>query len=111
MLERVRNRGFRRAVDLGCGEGRLCRLLQGLGISTIGIDPTAELIQEARRRDPRGDYRLQSAEASDLPDASVDLAVAYLSLVDIPDFGLRHSRGRAGAATGGLLSDRQLPEL
>jgi SAM-dependent methyltransferase len=85
MLARVRIGGFGRALDLGCGEGRFCRLMQGLGLHTIGIDPTAELIQAARRRDPRGDYRVQSAETLDLTDASVDLVVAYLSLVDIPD--------------------------
>jgi SAM-dependent methyltransferase len=85
MLARVRGRGFRQAVDLGCGEGRFCRLLKGLGIEAVGIDPTAELILAARRRDPAGDYRQLGAEALDLPDASVDLAVAYLSLVDIPD--------------------------
>lgn len=85
MLARVSGRGFRRALDLGCGEGRFCRLLQAEGIATIGIDPTAELIAEARRQDPAGDYRVQGAEALDLPDASVDLVVAYLSLIDIED--------------------------
>lgn len=103
MLERCRTRGFQRAVDLGCGEGRFCRLLQGLGISTIGIDPTAELIQEARRRDPQGDYRQQSAEALDLPDASVDLAVAYLSLVDIPDLGAAIREAARVLRPGGCL--------
>lgn len=85
MLARVRGRGFRDAVDIGCGEGRFCRMLAVAGIPCIGIDPTADLIHAARQRDPAGDYRIESAEALSLGDASRDLAVAYLSLIDIPD--------------------------
>lgn len=85
MLARVSGCGFGRALDLGCGEGRFCRLLQDQGIATVGIDPTAALIEHARRLDPGGDYRLGRAESLDIPDASVDLVVSYLSLIDIPD--------------------------
>ena len=85
MLDRVANRGFETAIDLGCGEGRFCRQLQALGVAVVGIDPTTALIEQARRCDPRGDYRVMRAESLDLPNASFDLAVAYLSLIDIPD--------------------------
>ena len=85
MLARVEARGFRRAVDIGCGEGRFCRMLKARGITTVGIDPTAALIERARCLDPDGDYRVGRGEALDLPAGSMDLAVAYLSLIDIPD--------------------------
>ena len=85
MLARVRGRGFRDAVDIGCGEGRFCRMLTNEGIRCVGIDPTADLIHRARQQHPLGDYRIEPAEALSLADASVDLAVAYLSLIDIPD--------------------------
>lgn len=85
MLARVRDRGFKTALDVGCGEGRFCRMLQELGIRTTGIDPTEAMIGEARRRDPEGDYRLAGAEALPLPNASFDLVVSYVSLIDIPD--------------------------
>ncbi len=70
-------------LDLGCGEGRFCRLLRARGWTTFGIDPTAALIERAREVDPQGDYRIESAESLSLESASVDLAVAYLSLIDI----------------------------
>lgn len=85
MLARIEGRGFRDAVDIGCGEGRFCRMMQPHGIRTVGIDPTAALIEQARALDPAGDYRIEGAEALSLPEASVDLAVAYLSLIDIAD--------------------------
>ena len=60
-------------------------MLAERGIHAIGIDPTEPLIAEARRRDPAGDYRIGRAETLDFLDASFDLVVAYLSLIDIPD--------------------------
>ena len=85
MLARVSGRGFNVALDLGCGEGRFCRLMQAQGIRTVGVDPTAALIGRARLLHPDGDYRIERAEALNLGDATVDLAVSYLSLIDIPD--------------------------
>src|SRR5690606_16488180 len=85
MLARVRKGGFDRALDVGCGEGRFCRLLRGEGIETIGIDPTEALLEQARRRDPSGDYRLGRAEKLDFADGSFDLVVSYLTLIDIED--------------------------
>ena len=85
MLERVTTGNFTAALDVGCGEGRFCRMLSERGIRATGLDPTEPLIAEARRRDPAGDYRIGRAEALDFPDASFDLVVAYLSLIDVPD--------------------------
>ncbi len=85
MLERVTGKGFANALDVGCGEGRFCRMLQAQGIATVGIDPTVALLDRARERDPNGDYRLGRAEDLEFPDASFDLVVSYLTLIDIPD--------------------------
>lgn len=86
MLERVSAGQFERALDVGCGEGRFCRMLKVRGISVVGIDPTDELLAQARKRDPGGDYRLSKAEALPFDHASFDLVVSYLTLIDIADF-------------------------
>ena len=83
MLERIHGRRFATALDVGCGEGRFCRMLQAAGISTVGIDPTEALVRQARRRDPKGDYRIARAEALGFPDLSFDLVVSYLTFIDI----------------------------
>ncbi|NPT40446.1 methyltransferase domain-containing protein [Paraburkholderia sp. 1N] len=85
MRSRIMNRGFVTALDVGCGEGRFCRIMQAEGIRTVGIDPTGALIQRARELNVRGDYRIESAENFCLESASFDLVVSYLSLIDIPD--------------------------
>ncbi|MFT4183767.1 MAG: class I SAM-dependent methyltransferase [Rhizobium sp.] len=85
MMERISGRSFDVALDVGCGEGRFCRMLRQQGIRTVGIDPTEALIAQARHRDPEGDYRTGRAEDLQLPDGFFDLVVTYLSLIDIPD--------------------------
>jgi SAM-dependent methyltransferase len=103
MLAQVDALSPRRALDLGCGEGRFCRLLASRGVTTVGIDPTSALIDEARRRHPEGDYRVEGAEALSLDDASVDLVVAYLSLIDIADLAAALRECRRVLRPGGHL--------
>jgi SAM-dependent methyltransferase len=103
MLARARASGARAALDVGCGEGRFCRMLREAQIATVGIDPTTALIAEARRRDPGGDYREGRAEALDFPDGSFDLVVSYLTLIDIPDFRTGIAEMARVLAPGGAL--------
>lgn len=85
MLAHIRGRGFSRGLDVGCGEGRFCRMMQAEGISTIGLDPTVALVEHARSRDPSGDYRVERAESFDFGNGAFDVVVSYLTLVDIDD--------------------------
>jgi threonine/homoserine/homoserine lactone efflux protein len=85
MIGRVKGRGFQRALDVGCGEGRFCRMLKELGVTAVGIDPTKALVQHAKQQDPEGEYRLGIVEALEFADRSFDLVVSYLTLIDIPD--------------------------
>ena len=65
MKVRTAGRGFAFALDVGCGEGRFCRLM--------------------RLAFPAGDYRRARAEQLPFLDAQFDLVVSYLSLIDIAD--------------------------
>jgi SAM-dependent methyltransferase len=91
MMQRVTARRFESALDVGCGEGRFCRLLKDNHIPVVGIDPTEALLAQARLRDPTGHYQTATAESLPFPSAKFDLVVSYLTLIDIPDFrsGLR----------------------
>lgn len=73
------------ALDVGCGEGRFCRMLSAHGIQTTGVDPTPRLIAAARARDPRGTYVEAFAESLPFENESFDLVVSYLALIDIPN--------------------------
>src|SRR5204862_919199 len=56
MLPRALARSPRKALDVGCGEGRFCRMLKQQGVDVTGIDPTTALLTVARSRDPEGTY-------------------------------------------------------
>ena len=103
MLARVGGKSFRSALDVGCGEGRFCRMLAAQGIATTGIDPTAALIAQARRRHPEGIYHIAAAEALPLPDAGFDLVIACLSLIDVPDLPTAIAEMRRVLMPGGTL--------
>ena len=102
MRGRIEGRGFRRALDVGCGEGRFCRIMQRAGIRTTGIDPTEALLARARELDPDGDYRLGRAETMEF-DADFDLVVSYLSLIDMPELGAAIAKMVAALRPGGTL--------
>ena len=86
MLPRALAAKPKTALDVGCGEGRFCRKLAEHGIATTGIDPTVALIAHAREMDARGAYVEAPAENLPFDDASFDLVVSYLSLIDIADY-------------------------
>jgi len=73
-----------RVVDLGCGTGDLCRLLERAQLGAVGIDMAAGMLAKAHTSAP-----LVRADALRLPfrDASVDGAISGFALrnvVDIP---------------------------
>lgn len=72
-------------VDLGCGEGRLGRLLQAVGYQVIGIDRSSTLVRAAAAASPAWPVVLADAAALPIASQSVSLIVASMSLHDIDD--------------------------
>jgi trans-aconitate methyltransferase len=74
-----------RALDFGCGTGRSTRFLRDLGMTAVGIDISAPMLEEARRRDPTGVYRLvEAADVHAVADAPFDLIFAAFTFDNIP---------------------------
>ena len=76
------------AWDIGCGNGQLSVALAARFDRVIATDPAQAQLDHAERH-PRVEYRCEPAEASSLPAAGVDLAVAAQSAhwFDWPRFG------------------------
>jgi len=76
----------RLTLDIGCGEGRVGRDLQADGHTVLGVDWSRTMC-EAAANHPKNPIPVVVGDAAMLPiaDASVDCAVAFMSLQDIDD--------------------------
>lgn len=84
VLLRTHVRGSR-ALDFGCGTGRSTRFLRDLGFNVTGADIAEPMLQQARERDPRGDYRLVGDGSLDaLGPATFDVILAAFTFDNIP---------------------------
>ncbi len=74
-----------RALDFGCGTGRSTRFLSGLSFDVIGVDISNPMLECARERDPRGDYRLvRDGGLGIFPAESFDLVLSAFTFDNIP---------------------------
>ncbi|TNF06522.1 MAG: class I SAM-dependent methyltransferase [Bacillota bacterium] len=48
------------AIDLGCGTGRLTKVIYDLGMKTLGIDVDSHMIEVAKKDFPKVDFSLQN---------------------------------------------------
>ncbi len=72
-------------LDVGCGTGKASRLFAERGYAVVGVDPSAEMLEQARRRGGARYERGESA-ATGRPPASADLIVSAQAFhwFDIP---------------------------
>jgi SAM-dependent methyltransferase len=72
-------------LDFGCGAGRSTRFLRGLGFEVVGVDIAAHMLEQARARDPGGDYRLiPDGDLTGLAAASYDLVLSAFTFDNVP---------------------------
>jgi ubiquinone/menaquinone biosynthesis C-methylase UbiE len=88
MVEALGDVSGKQVIDIGCGEGRFCRILSELGATVTGIDLTEALIERARELGTdKETYDVGDAEnLEELSDDSFDVAVSYIVLVDLLDY-------------------------
>lgn len=75
----------RLAIDFGCGTGRSTRFLKQLGFIVTGIDISADMLLNALKMDPSGDYQLVSdSHYSHLGNSKYDLVQSIFTFDNIP---------------------------
>jgi SAM-dependent methyltransferase len=75
----------RLTLDVGCGEGRVGRLLASVGHRVVGIDSSPTLVSLARSAGGYDEVVCGSAPAMPFADGFADLAVAFMSIHDMDD--------------------------
>jgi SAM-dependent methyltransferase len=72
-------------LDVGCGEGRLGRVLADLGHAVVGVDAAAPLVREAAHGRPAVASAVADAAALPIGSGTIDLAVSSMVLMDVDD--------------------------
>lgn len=75
----------RRTLDLGCGEGRVGRVLMSLGHRVAGVDASAALVALAAGHETPEPAVVADATGLPFADGTFDLVVAYMVFHDIDD--------------------------
>ena len=70
-------------LDLGCGEGRLSRVLQSLGYQVAGVDAAPTMVGLAVSHETPAPAVLADAAALPFRDEAFGLVVAYMTLHDM----------------------------
>ncbi|SPF77151.1 Malonyl-[acyl-carrier protein] O-methyltransferase [Aliiroseovarius pelagivivens] len=106
--ERFRALAPKTVLDVGCGEGRYCRMLRDLGGDVTGLDPVDALVDAARERDPSGSYVAGFSESLPFDDNSFDLVLCAMVLGTVNDLSAAIAQMARVVKSGGhiLFVDR-----
>jgi hypothetical protein len=80
-----------KVLDVGCGAGKMTRLLTGMGAEVIGIDPGERQLERARTPEPIGGETFIEGIAENLPseDQSIDIVLFFNSFHHVLQEGFR----------------------
>ncbi len=90
VLKRLATRKGQRVLDVGSGQGVLCRALAHLSVDTFGVEASPSLIEAAQKRaGPHERYVLGDVRdlSSVLPGQAFDHAAALMVLQDLDPIG------------------------
>ena len=75
-------------LDIGCGTGNYTDTLQRKGFDFIGIDPSPKMLEQARSKNQKIDWRIGTAEDTGLSEHSVDGIIGSLTIHHWTDLNL-----------------------
>ena len=79
----------KRIVVVGCGEGRVVRLVGAAGARAVGVEANPKRLATARRTPPMADETYVEGDGAALPfdDASADVVLYFGTLHHVADGG------------------------
>lgn len=95
--------GRGRALEIGCGEGRISREARALGYHVTATDAVAAMVDAASAAQSADAYAVASAGALPFADGEFDLVIAYNVLMDVDDLPAALKEARRMLKPGGTL--------
>jgi len=74
-------------LDIGCGQGQDSIPIAKMGVRYVGIDPNPVNVQNARKKNPDGDFRLGFMQELQFPDESFDWSYSISVWEGLPTCG------------------------
>ena len=71
------------ALDYGCGAGRSTRFLKRIGLNAVGADVSRDMLDEARSKDPSGEYHHIHSGHLPFDDAAFDLVFSSFVFLEV----------------------------
>ncbi|CAN7190054.1 class I SAM-dependent methyltransferase [Aminobacter sp. LjRoot7] len=102
-LARFIGEGSGRALDVGCGEGRVARELKALGYHVTATDVVPAMVEAATQANSADDYAVAGVDDLPFDDGSFDLVMAYNVLMDVDDVPAAVGEIRRVMKLGGTL--------
>ena len=81
-------KGHGAVCDMGTGPGHIARFLCDAGANVFGLDLSPQMIEHARRLNPKIEFREGNMLALDLEDGAVAGITAFYAIANIPDASL-----------------------
>jgi SAM-dependent methyltransferase len=104
IIARLTARGARRVVDIGCGAGVSTKALVDAGFDTLAVEPSAALLDIARRAAPSARFEQASAYDCTLDSCDAILAIGEALTYHAPsENGEARLRGFIGRASTALV--------
>jgi ubiquinone/menaquinone biosynthesis C-methylase UbiE len=82
--------GSGQVCDMGCGPGHVARYLRDAGVTVIGLDLSAEMLEQARKLNPDIHFTEGNMLALDLADRTLAGIAAFYAIVNLPPESLPH---------------------
>ena len=93
--------GTSEVADIGCGEGRVSRMLGELGYRPTAIDPVPAMVQAAQKEGSATADCVASATSLPFDDNRFGMALLYNCLMDIDDVDVALAEARRVTTPGG----------
>lgn len=86
VLNRLLDPSGKVMIDVGCGDGGLCRRLAEAGANMTGLEIDADKVAKAEAKDPDGlaTYRVALGESLPFEDGTLDAVLFFNSLHHVP---------------------------